>query len=298
MLNVRHLRHLIAIAEEGTLQKASEKLHITQPALTKSMQALEFDLDAKIFERDGRKLQLTDIGKELVNNGRRILRSVRDTEDMVNAWRNGQSGQISIGLGPAYTVLLSANLIEKILAEHGPARLHIETGDTDALLAKLLNDDLHIAVCDLAFAPSGLDLSVIDLQPQSIVGLVRKDHKLAGNNVVSMEDLSVFPIAHSPAPAQFTDFSAGLASLNSNNQGTVCLSNNYDAFAQTSERTDLVTLLPQNLAEIYARTRQLEIITLSDIPQKSSPKILTRSHGKPLPPIGRKVISHIQELFG
>lgn len=298
MLDVRHLRHLIAIAEEGTLQKASEKLHITQPALTKSMQALEFDLDVKIFERDGRKLQLTDIGKELVNNGRRILRSVRDTEDMVNAWRSGQSGQISIGLGPAYTVLLSANLIEKILAEHGPARLQIETGDTDALLAKLLNDDLHIAVCDLAFAPSGLDLSVIDLQPQSIVGLVRKEHKLAGDSSVTMEDLSVFPIAHSPAPAQFTDFSAGLASLNSNNQGTVCLANNYDAFAQTSETTDLVTLLPQNLAEIYARKRQLEIITLADIPQKSSPKILTRSHGKPLPPIGRKIISHIQELFG
>lgn len=298
MLNIRHLRHLIAIAEEGTLQKASDRLHITQPALTKSMQTLEYDLDAKLFERIGRRLCLTDIGEELVVSGKQILRSVRDTEDMVNNWRSGASGRITIGLGPAYTVLLSANLVEKILAEHGPVRLQIETGDTDALLAKLLNDDLHIAVCDLAFAPSDPDLSVIDLQPQSIVGLVRKNHKLAGRKSVPMEDMSKFPVAHSPAPAQFTDFSAGLAGLNQSNQGTVCLSNNYDAFAQTSEKTDLVTLLPQNLAEIYTATRQLEIITLADIPQKSSPKILTRSRGKPLPPIGQKIIDHIQALFG
>ena len=298
MLDIRHLRHLIAIAEEGTLQKASEKLHITQPALTKSMQTLEYDLDAKLFDRIGRRLHLTDIGEELVISGKRILRSVRDTEDMVNNWRSGASGQISIGLGPAYAVLLSANLVEKIIADHGPVRLQIETGDTDALLEKLLNDDLHLAVCDLAFAPSDPDLMVVDLQPQPIVGLVGKNHSLAGKTSVLMEDLSKFPVAHSPAPAQFTDFSIGLAGLNRGNRGTVCLSNNYDAFAQTSETTDLVTLLPQNLAEVYTRSRQLEIFTLADVPQKSSPKILTRSHGKPLPPIGQKIIDHIQTLYG
>lgn len=298
MLDIRHLRHLIAIAEEGTLQKASERLHITQPALTKSMQTLEYDLDAKLFDRIGRRLRLTDIGQELVISGKRILRTVRDTEDMVNNWRSGASGRITIGLGPAYSVLLSANLVEKILSDHGPVHLQIESGDTDALLAKLLNDDLHLAVCDLAFAPSDPDISVIDLQPQSIVGLVRKNHSLAGRNSVTTKELSMFPIAHSPAPAQFTDFSVGLAGLNQNNQGTVCLANNYDAFAQTSEKTDLITLLPQNLAEIYTRSRHLEIITLADVPQKSSPKILTRSRGKPLPPIGQKIIDHIQTLYG
>lgn len=298
MLNIRQLRHLVAIADAGTLQKASEKLHITQPALTKSMQSLEYDLDAKLFERVGRKLQLTSIGEELVKNGRRILRSVRDTEDMVNAWRSGDSGQITIGLGPAYTVLLSANLVEKILADHSSVRLQIDTGDTNALLAKLLNDELHIAVCDLAFDPTDPEILAISLKPQPIVGLVRASHPLAGKQDVSMRELSQFPIAHSPAPAQFTDFSAGLAGLNSSNHGTVCLSNNYDAFAQTSKTTDLVTLMPQNLAEVYVKSLALKTIALADIPQKSSPKILVRQHGKPLPPIGQKIIDHIQTLFG
>lgn len=298
MLNIKQVRHLVTIADAGTLQKASEKLHITQPALTKSMQALEYDLDAKLFERIGRKLQLTAIGEELVINGRRILRSVRDTEDMVSKWRSGESGQISIGLGPAYTVLLSASLIEKTLTDHGPARLQIDTGDTNDLLAKLLNDDLHMAVCDLAFEPADPDLLAISLKPQPIVGLLRSNHPLANNHDVSMRELSKFPIAHSPAPAQFTDFGAGLASLNSANQGTVCLSNNYDAFAQTSQKTDLVTLMPQNLAQVYVRSLSLKTISLADIPQKSSPKILIRQHGKPLPPIGQKIIDYIQTLFG
>lgn len=297
MLDIRHLRHLIAIAEEGTLQKASEKLHITQPALTKSMKTLENDLDAQLFERGGRRLHLTDIARELVKNGRQIVRAVRDTEDMVNGWRSGMSGQITIGLGPAYTVLLAANLIEKILADHGAVSLQIETGDTRDLLERLLDDTLHLAVCDLALPPGDPDIVALALQPQPIVGLVRKRHPLCKLARVHMADLGKFPVAHSPAPAQFSDFSTGLSGLSKSNQAAVFLSNNYEAFATASESTDLVTLLPLNLAMVYRIKRNLEVITLEDLPQKSSPKILYREGGQPMPPVGKRIIEHIRSLY-
>lgn len=297
MLNIRHLRHLIAIAEEGTLQKASDRLHITQPALTKSVQALETSLDARLFERVGRSLRLTDLGAELVRSGKRILRSVHDTEQMVKNWNAGETGRITIGLGPAYTVLLSAKLIETAVTNFDTVQLQLETGNTSSLIARLLDDTVDIAVCDLASPTAHEEIVALDLQPQPIVALVRNGHPLLLERRPSMRSLSGFPVGHSPAPAQFADFGANLANTSATHGTTLCLSENYDALASVTETSDLVTLLPNNLAETYRAGGTLNIIEMADIPQPSMPKILYRQGNKNLPPLGHRLIKHIQSIF-
>lgn len=297
MFDIRHMRHLVAIADEGTLQKASERLNITQPALSKSVQALETYLDATLFERAGRSLRLTDLGREVVAQGRIILRSVRDTEELVESWRSGASGHLAIGLGPAYTVLLTAELVEHVLAREGSVQLQLETGDTPGLMARLLDDTIQMAVCDLAVPPVDPDIVALPLKAQTIVALVRRDHPLCYESIPTMQAISRYPIAHSPAPAQFAQVTDGLAGLSKAARGTVCLSDHYQSLIEVSERSDLVTLLPINLAEKYRDHRSLAMLALPDIPQKSSPKILYRRHGRLLPPIATDLIQHIQSIF-
>ncbi len=292
MLDVRHLRHLIAVAEEGTLQKASDRLNITQPALTKSIRALETYLNSSLFDRVGRGMQLTDLGAELVESGRRILRSVRDTEQMIENWNKGDSGRITIGLGPAYTVLLSANLIETVISRFASVRLQLETGDTTNLVARLLEDTIDIAVCDIASVPKDQDIVAIDLKPQAIVALVRSGHPLSMHTRPTMASLENFPVGHSPAPDQFADFSANIAA-----SGKLCLSENYDALAQVAKTSDLVVLLPRNLAEAYVEPGLFDLIDIEGIPQQSAPKILYRQGSKLLPPLGHKLVEHIQSNF-
>lgn len=297
MFDVRHLRHLIAIADEGTLQRASEKLHITQPALTKSIKTLEESLDARLFERSGRRLRLTDLGREVVAQGRGIVRSMRDTEDLVKAWRAGTSGQVTIGLGPAYSVLLTAELVEVALTDQGPVRLQLETGDSDSLMARLLDDTIHVAVCDLALPPPDPDIVALPLETQAVVGLVREGHPLLALDHRGMNELTRYPLAHSPAPAQFAQVTEGLASMSKHNQGTVCLSDHYDSLVEVAERTDLVTLMPVNLAAKYRETKAVDTFELDLIPQRSAPKILYRRTGKLLPPLAERLIGHIQSIF-
>ena len=295
MLDVRHLRHLVAVAEEGTLQKASDRLFITQPALTKSLHALEEHLNAELFTRSGRRLQLTELGQQLVNSGREILRSVQDTEKMVKNWGAGTSGQITIGLGPAYTVLLSEHLIQTVVKNFEAVQLRLETGDTDSLVARLLEDTIDLAVCDLAVPPSSNTLHVVDLPPQRIVALVRAGHPLTKLSKPSLMDLDGLPVGHSPAPAQFAPIGAGLAALT--RRASLCLSEHYDALVRTSRTSDLVTLLPLNLAQTYLVEPGLQIIELSGIPQASMPKILYRQGAQKLSALGHRLIEEIQQKF-
>lgn len=295
LFDLRHLRHLVAVAEEGTLHKASMRLHITQPAITKSIHALEDYLDARLFERQGRRLQLTDLGIRFVEQAKQILRSARDAETMVREWNEGSAGQITIGLGPAYTVLLSEQLIESVVRDFGSVDLHLETGDTKSLIKRLLDDTIDLAICDLAVPPPDGQLVVTDLPPQPIVALVRADHPLEQVASPGLADLSEFAVGHSPAPAQFAGISDSLATAN---RGTsLCLSENYEALVRVSKTSDMVTLLPLNLANAYAGTGEFSIVKLKDIPQASMPKILYREGPHALPPLGHRLIDQIKARF-
>lgn len=295
MFDLRHLRHLVAVAEEGTLRKASARLHITQPAITKSIHALEDYLRADLFEREGRRLQLTDLGVRFVEQAKQVLRSASDAEIMVREWNAGSSGQITVGLGPAYTVLLSEQLIESVVQSFDTVDLRLETGDTNSLIARLHDNSIDLAVCDLAVPPPDGHLVSINLTPQPIVGLVRTGHALEQVPEPTLADLATFAVGHSPAPAQFAGISEGLAI---GNRGTsLCLSENYEALIRVSKTSDMVTLLPLNLAKAYAETGTLSIIKLRDIPQASMPKILYRNGPRALPPLGHKLIDQIKARF-
>lgn len=295
MLDVRHLRHLVAVAEEGTLQRASERLHITQPALTKSIHALEAFLDAKLFERKGRRLHLTDLGTNLVESGRQILRSVADTEKMVRDWGAGAAGSITIGLGPAYTVLLSEQLIKIVVKDFETVQLRLETGDTESLVDKLLDDAIDMAICDLAMPPLDAGVTAIELAAQPIVALVNQGHPLRKIPSPSLASLASYPVGHSPAPAQFAPIGGALAAANRGQ--SLCLSENYDALVRTSKSSDLVTLLPLNLAQSYISGGDLVIVPLDGIPQASMPKILFREGATGLSPLGFRLIEPIKTRF-
>jgi DNA-binding transcriptional LysR family regulator len=88
MIDLRHVRHLLAVASQPTVQSAAETLHLTQPALTKSIARFEEELGAKLFDRRGRRLVLTELGERLVERGDDLLRHVRELEEEIALERN------------------------------------------------------------------------------------------------------------------------------------------------------------------------------------------------------------------
>ena len=90
MLSLRTARLFVASADAGTLTAAAERLHVSQPAATKSLAQLEADLGGALFERAGRKLVLTRMGEALLPRARALLQQAEDLKSEAERWRSGE----------------------------------------------------------------------------------------------------------------------------------------------------------------------------------------------------------------
>ena len=79
-MELRHLRSFVVVAEEGNITRAAQRLHISQPPLTRQIQQLEAELDTALFERTSRGVELTDAGRVLLEDARQVLRDVEHAE--------------------------------------------------------------------------------------------------------------------------------------------------------------------------------------------------------------------------
>src|SRR5262245_43087254 len=89
-MNLKHLRTFITVWEQGTLTKAASILHITQPALSRQINALQEEFGFALFERTGRRLQLTTRGEKVLRECRRLLTQAGELSDRVRELRQGE----------------------------------------------------------------------------------------------------------------------------------------------------------------------------------------------------------------
>ena len=100
MINCRILKQVLVLNEEKNFARAAQSLHLSQPTLTRNVQALEQKLGYKIFDRAPRNLQLTPFGKLLVRHAEKIVSASTQLENEIAQFSNLQSGQLRFGVGP------------------------------------------------------------------------------------------------------------------------------------------------------------------------------------------------------
>jgi len=171
-LNYHHLRHFWAIAREGSLTRAAERLHIAQSALSTQLRALEAELGERLFERKGRRLELTEAGRIAFDHAETIFRT---GEELVDALR-GRFGQKRRVFRIGAVATLSRNFQLALLRPfigRDDVELVVESGSLRELLARL--DSLALDAV-LSNSPVAHDASsertstLLAEQPVSLVG--------------------------------------------------------------------------------------------------------------------------------
>src|SRR3981189_2896087 len=99
-MELRHLRYFIAVAEEGHITRAAERLGMQQPPLSQQIKALERELDAQLFRRKARGGELTDAGQALLNDARPMFAHLDRAVETAKRTARGEQGQIRVGLSP------------------------------------------------------------------------------------------------------------------------------------------------------------------------------------------------------
>jgi DNA-binding transcriptional LysR family regulator len=99
-MELRHLRYFIAVAEEGHITRAAERLGMQQPPLSQRIKAIEREVDAQLFYRRARGVELTDAGRAFLNSARAVLAQLDHTFETTRRTARGEEGRISIGIVP------------------------------------------------------------------------------------------------------------------------------------------------------------------------------------------------------
>ncbi len=191
-LKIRHLVLVTAIADEGTLVRAAESLHITQPVVTRGLREVEEVLAAPLFERLPRGVTPTPYGQAFIERARSVLAELRAAGEEVRLLRAGQLGTVTVGTHLAGSNLLLPRAIAGLKAEHPKLTVVVREGTPDALQQWLLAGDLDLTVGRLSpTVPVRLEQERLHQEPIRLVA--RAGHPVHSGRGTALAELLAYP---------------------------------------------------------------------------------------------------------
>lgn len=191
-MDLHHITAFLAVADELHFGRAAARLHMAQPPLSRTVQQLERQLGATLFDRTTRSVRLTPQGEALVEPARRIVDSFAYAERAVAYAGRGEIGRVAIGFaGPSSHSLISA-LAQKVRHEQPGIELALtSTMYGTESLASLSEGELDLAIVRWDSTPPGMKSRVVRVNHYVIV--VPESHPLAERESVRMEELAEEP---------------------------------------------------------------------------------------------------------
>jgi LysR family transcriptional activator of nhaA len=156
-LNYRHLQYFWAVARLGTLAQAARELHVSQPAISAQLRKLERSLGERLFERAGRTLQLTEVGRHVYGYADEIFSLGRELVESVRTAGSSRPLDLRVGVADVVPKLVVYRLLSAALGLAEPVRLHVHEARPEALIAELATHELDLLITD---APLGAGHSV------------------------------------------------------------------------------------------------------------------------------------------
>src|SRR5215468_5557488 len=181
-MEVRHLRYFIAVAEEGHVTRAAERLGMQQPPLSQRIKALERELDVHLLRRKGRGVELTDAGRTFLDNARTMLAQIDHTVESTRRTARGEQGRICIGITPSSPFHPFVPSVIRAFREAYPlVSLTLEECPSNELVERLRNEQIDAAFVRTLFADAE-GLIIEPLMNELLVVALPTGHLLAHSN--------------------------------------------------------------------------------------------------------------------
>lgn len=183
---LHHFRLVDTISKEGTLTKAAKTLHLTQSALSHQLRELERELDVQIFDRQGKRLHLSDQGYRFLRTSEKILAEIKSLEEDIINYRMGRTGKLTISM-QCYTAYHWLPGIIKYYKKRWPdINIQILSEATRRPLEYLMNGDLDIGIIRTQMVNTRIRYEPIF--EDQLMAVLPQDHPLAEKDVIEICD--------------------------------------------------------------------------------------------------------------
>ena len=192
-MEIRILRNFEAIAREGNMTRAAERLRISQPSLSKQIKDLEAELGKPLFNRHSASMTLTEEGLLLLERTEAILAMVDKTVDEFKTLDDISSGDIYIGCAESNQIRYVAGAVRSFREKYAKVRYHLTSGNTEQVTERLTRGQLDFAlICE---APDLTKYNYLEIPVPDVWGLImRKGCMLSSKDAISYEDLLGLPL--------------------------------------------------------------------------------------------------------
>ncbi|WP_189552377.1 LysR family transcriptional regulator [Streptomyces lavendofoliae] len=168
-MELRHLEHFVAVAEEGNVTRAAARLHLAQSGLSASVRALERELGAELFVRTARGVELTEAGRALLPEARRTLDSAAAAGEAVAAVRGLVGGTLRVGTEQCMGAADPFGTLMEFGARHPSVDVHVEQAGSALLLERLRQGRLDVAFVAGPGDTAGLRLRALAREPMVLL---------------------------------------------------------------------------------------------------------------------------------
>ena len=188
-MTITQLLYVLAVAEHKNFTKAAQNCHVTQPTLSMQVQKLEEELNVQIFDRTKKPIELTNVGKKIVNQAKNIVAEADRITDIVDQEKGFIGGEFKLGIIPTVMPTLLPMFLKTYVKRYPKVKLKIEELTTDEIINRLEDGNLDGAIAASPLNVDNIKERVLYYEP--FVGYISPNHRLKIKTEIETSDLDI-----------------------------------------------------------------------------------------------------------
>jgi DNA-binding transcriptional LysR family regulator len=195
MLELRHLRHALALGRYRNYGRAAEALHLTQPSLSRSIATLEEELGVRLFDRSKNGVRPTAFGELLLQRGAALLEGEAEFRREIQLLAGLELGTLCIGAAPYPVETSVGTAVARLLGAHPRLRVEVLCADADEIARRVLAGQFDVGIADPRVIAETPRLHCELLHSHPVYLACRPGHPLAGRDDLALDDVLGYPLA-------------------------------------------------------------------------------------------------------
>lgn len=295
-MDLRHLEHLLALADEQHFGRAADRVNLSQPAFSRSIQSFESELNLRLFDRDAGPVRPTPAGSFMIDRARRLLFEARCLRRDIDLFRESRLGDTAIGAGPFPAATLLPAVLARLRREHPSIALRVEVSNWRQLREHLMAEDIEFFVADMRDLPDDPRLRLRSLGHQQGSLYVRAGHPLA-NRACDLAECWSFGVASIRLPRAVKRAVADLLGLTADAPLKLALECDDVALLKSvALATDTVLASTEAAVGAELRAGLMQGVRVLGLPPLYSQMGIASLHGRTLSPTAERVILGLAAL--
>ncbi len=188
-MTITQLYYVLAVAEQQNFTKAAQKCFVTQPTLSMQIQKLEDELDILIFDRSKKPIELTDVGRKIVNQAKNIVNESYRIQDIVDQQKGFIGGEFKLGIIPTVMPTLLPMFLKTFIKKYPKIKLKIEEHTTEEIISRINEGHLDAAIAATPLEHVSIKERVLYFEP--FVGYIPEHHRLHSSGKLNAADLEI-----------------------------------------------------------------------------------------------------------